>query len=226
MHNEAIVFDIQRSSFVDGPGIRTVVFVKGCNMRCVWCHNPESWEREPQILYYENRCIRCMKCVEACPYGALNESLYPDNALCKRCGICVTVCPSDARKLCGEKMSPQSVLDIILKDKAFYDVSGGGATFSGGECMLEPRFLLEVLRLCKQHNIHTAIDTAGHVPYEYFEAVDPYTDLFLYDIKCLDPELHKKFTGKDNHLILENYIKIQKKITGKTYCADSRHSSL
>ena len=135
----AIIFDIERNSYVDGPGIRTTVFFKGCNLHCAWCHNPESQSAKPQMLFYKNKCTGCGKC-----------TLY---------------CPHDAREICGREYTVDAVLREILKDKSFYEASGGGVTFSGGECMLQIDFLVEILKVCKENGIHTAEDTAGHVPY-------------------------------------------------------------
>ncbi len=193
------IFDIQRNSYVDGPGIRTTVFFKGCNLRCAWCHNPESQSAKPQMMFYKNKCTGCGKCKEKCP-----------NALeaCALCGRCTIFCPRDARKICGKEYSVDEVLREIIKDKTFYENSGGGVTFSGGECMLQIDFLTEILKACKENGIHTAVDTAGHVPYDQFERIIPYTDLFLYDIKCFDSELHKQYTSLGNELILENFKRL------------------
>ena len=196
---QAVIFDIQRNSFVDGPGIRTTVFFKGCNLRCAWCHNPESQSNKPQMLFYKNKCTGCGKCREKCP-GALEK--------CDLCGRCTIYCPHDAREVCGTEYTVYEVLSTILKDKAFYENSGGGVTFSGGECMLQIDFLTEVLKACKENGIYTAVDTAGHVPYEHFEKILPYTDLFLYDVKCFDSEKHRQYTGVGNELILENLKKL------------------
>ncbi len=192
---KATVFDIQRSSFVDGPGIRTTVFFKGCNLRCAWCHNPESQSAVPQMMFHKNRCNGCGKCKEKCP-NSLEK--------CDLCGKCTFYCPNDAREICGKEYTVDQLMTEILKDKTFYENSGGGVTFSGGECMLQIDFLTEILKTCKENGIHTAVDTAGHVPYEYFERILPYTDLFLYDIKCMDAEKHKHYTGVANTRILEN----------------------
>ena len=192
---KATIFDIQRNSYVDGPGIRTTVFFKGCNLRCAWCHNPESQHAEKEMLFYKSKCTGCGKCKEKCAY---------DLKKCSLCGNCTIYCPKDAREICGKEYTADELLKIILKDKDFYRTSGGGVTFSGGECMLQIEFLTEILRACKENGIHTAVDTAGHVPYEYFEKILPYTDLFLYDVKCFDSEKHKKYTGVGNALILEN----------------------
>ena len=196
--NKSMIFDIERNSYVDGPGIRTTVFFKGCNLRCAWCHNPESQSPKPQMLFYRDKCKGCGKCKAICP--------TPDH--CTLCGKCTFYCPADARKVCGKEYTVEEVLSEVLKDKAFYDNSGGGVTFSGGECMLQVDFLAEILQKCKENGIHTAVDTAGHVPFASFEKVLPYTDLFLYDIKVMDPEKHKTYVGADNALILENLKKL------------------
>ena len=200
----ATIFDIERNSYVDGPGIRTTVFFKGCNLKCAWCHNPESQEFKPQMMFYKDKCKGCGKCIEICP--------TPES--CILCGKCTFYCPVDARKVCGKEYTVQEVLDEVIKDKAFYDNSVGGVTFSGGECMLQIDFLCEILKKCKENGIHTAVDTAGFVPYESFEKILPFTDLFLYDIKCFDNEKHKEFIGVSNDLILENLAKLLNKNAG------------
>ena len=192
---KAMIFDIQRNSFVDGPGIRTTVFFKGCNLRCKWCHNPESQSFEKQMMFYKDKCTGCGKCREVCP-NHLKK--------CDFCGKCELYCPADARKVCGREYTSDEVFAEVIKDKAFYDNSGGGVTFSGGECMLQLDFLCEILEKCKAAGIHTAVDTAGNVPWESFEKILPFTDLFLYDIKAFGAELHRKGTGVSNELILEN----------------------
>ncbi|MBQ2704186.1 MAG: glycyl-radical enzyme activating protein [Clostridia bacterium] len=194
----ATIFDIVRNSFVDGPGIRTTVFFKGCNLKCVWCHNPESQDFKPQMMFYQDKCKGCVKCKEICP--------TPDR--CTLCRKCTLYCPVDARKVCGKEYTADEVFAEIIKDKAFYDNSNGGVTFSGGECMLQIDFLLEILKKCKENGIHTAVDTAGYIPFESLEKILPYTDLFLYDIKCFDNEKHKKYVGVENELILENLKKL------------------
>ena len=192
---KAMIFDIQRNSFVDGPGIRTTVFFKGCNLRCKWCHNPESQSFEKQMMFYKDKCTGCGKCREVCPNHLQS---------CDFCGKCELYCPAEARKICGREYTPAEVLAEVIKDKAFYDNSGGGVTFSGGECMLQLDFLCEILKKCKSEGIHTAVDTAGNVPWKSFEKILPFTDLFLYDIKAFGAELHRKGTGVSNELILEN----------------------
>lgn len=195
----ATIFDIERNSFVDGPGIRTTVFFKGCNLKCAWCHNPESQAFAPQMMIYKDKCIGCGKCKEVCPHHF---------SACDLCGRCTFFCPVDARKVCGKEYTADQVLAEVVKDKCFYDNSGGGVTFSGGECMLQLDFLLEILQKCKENGIHTAVDTAGHVPFESFEKILPYTDLFLYDVKLLDSKKHQQYVGAGNGLILENLRKL------------------
>ena len=197
--NTATIFDIQRGSYVDGPGIRTTVFFKGCNLRCAWCHNPESQSFEAQMLFYQSKCTECGKCEEKCPNH---------RASCDLCGRCTFYCPQDARELCGNEYTTDEVLGEMLKDRALYENTGGGVTFSGGECMLRIDFLEAILKECKQKGIHTAVDTAGHLPWDHFERILPYTDLFLYDIKSMDEEIHRQYVGVDNRLILENLARL------------------
>ncbi len=197
------IFDIQRFSIYDGSGIRTNVFFKGCNLRCLWCHNPESQKTENQLMYHRSLCTSCNKCMEICS-KSFTES-------CTACGKCAQVCPSGARKISGEKISAEEVFKIVLRDKMFYETSGGGVTFSGGEPLLQKDFAVEILKLCKENGINTAVETALCVPYEVIEEVLLFTDLFLCDIKCIDEEKHKKLTGVSNRLILENAEKLKEK---------------
>lgn len=197
----ATIFDIEHASFVDGPGIRTTVFFKGCNLRCAWCHNPEGLIRQKQMMFYRDKCSGCGKCKEVCPYNLEK---------CDFCGKCELYCPNDARKICGKDYTVDEVFAQLIKDKDFYENSGGGVTFSGGECMLQLDFLFEILKKCKENGIHTAVDTAGYIPFESFEKIIPFTDLFLYDIKSMNTDVHKKYTGVGNELILENLSKLLK----------------
>lgn len=196
-----IVFDIQHNSFVDGPGIRTSVFMKGCNLHCSWCHNPESQKYAPELMVFQNKCTHCGKCEKICPHH---------QSECDLCGSCAAYCPNDARKICGAEYTSEAVMEEIRKDRIFYSASGGGVTFSGGECMLQLDFLRELLMLCRHEHIHTAIDTAGNVPYADLESVLPWTDLILYDIKSMDPYTHKQHTGSSNHEILRNLERLLK----------------
>jgi len=206
-----LVFDIQRASTEDGPGIRTTVFLKGCQLRCAWCHNPESFSPKPQVLYHQRKCTFCGRCAKVCGrHKVTGEAHIFERVNCQGCMRCVETCLSDALEVCGKYMTVCEVLDEVKKDSIFYDTSGGGVTCSGGECMLQIDFLEEFLRNCKELELHTAVDTAGYVPWEYFERVMPHTDLFLYDIKALNGNLHKKYTGADNKLILSNFEKLIK----------------
>ena len=200
----ATIFDIQRGSYVDGPGIRTAVFFKGCHMRCLWCHNPEGQDPEPELMFYADKCIGCGKCREVCPNGL---------AFCDACGRCELYCPRDARKVSGRVKSAEDVMAEIRKDRLYYEASGGGVTFSGGECMLQIDFLAELVKTCHREGIHTAVDTAGDVPWEYFERILPYTALFLYDLKSLDPEKHVSLTGVSNERLLENLRRLSDEST-------------
>ncbi len=193
---KATIFDIQRDSYVDGPGIRTTVFFKGCNLRCRWCHNPESQDPEKQFLFYREKCTGCGRC----------RGLTPEDA--------DFVCLHDAREICGREYTADEVLSVVKKDKPYFDTSGGGVTFSGGECMLQIGFLEEILQKCRDAGIRTAVDTAGCVPWERFERVLPWTDLFLYDVKCVTDTLHRAGTGVSNALILENLTKLSGRFDG------------
>ena len=203
---KGMLFDIQRASTVDGPGFRTTVFFKGCNLRCAWCHNPESQSAVPQLLFYQERCTHCGLCERVCPYGLKK---------CDLCGKCADACPQEARSLCGMEYTVGDAMKKILPDRLFYQTSGGGATFSGGECMLQLGFLKELLDSCKKEKIHTAVDTAGAVPWRSFEEILPYTDMFLYDVKSMNSQRHKEYTGVGTEQILENLsrlLQMQKRV--------------
>ena len=201
------IFNIQPFSVYDGPGIRTTVFLKGCNLRCLWCHNPESWKIVPQLQFQEEKCVGCGNCFKICPKGAhqLNSSGHViDRNLCVGCGLCAQSCYAGALVLTGKKVTTDEVMARLLEDASYFKNSGGGVTFSGGEAMMQLKFLKELLIKCKEAGIHTAVDTAGHFPFEQYQEILPYTDLFLYDIKAYDPETHRRLTGVDNYYILEN----------------------
>ena len=189
-----LVFDIKRTSTVDGPGIRTAVFFKGCNLDCRWCHNPESKSPRAQLGLLTEKCVGCGVCRTVCE--------HPES--CVICGKCTENCPAEARKLYGREYTADELHGIILADRDYYLATGGGVTFSGGECMLYPDFMAELAKKCVNSGISVAIDTAGNVPWSHFEKILPFADCFLYDIKALDPALHKAGTGADNRLILEN----------------------
>lgn len=213
MEKSCIIFDIQRGSYVDGPGIRTTVFMKGCNLSCAWCHNPESQSGKTERMWYQSKCRFCGKCASVCENGAVlfdavSGKLSFDAAKCAFCGRCALFCPADAISICGRRATVGELFDEIKKDRIFYETSDGGVTISGGECMLHPDFVAELLEKCHADGINTAVDTAGNVPFESFEKVLPYTDIFLYDIKCVTPEIHEKFIGADNSRILANYRRL------------------
>ena len=201
------VFDIQRYSIHDGEGIRTVVFLKGCPLRCKWCSNPESWAPHPEVFYIKSRCIGCRTCVHTCTGGEVEDT--PDGILVhhERCTgdlSWVKACPTGALRVKGEWMEDRKVFSEILKDRVFYQRSGGGVTFSGGEPLLQADFVLEVLKMCRASGISTAVETTGDVPWESLEKVRPYVDLFLYDLKALDTQVHRQWTGQGNERVLEN----------------------
>lgn len=219
------IYDIQGFSVQDGPGIRTTVFLKGCPLRCPWCHSPESQQFPSQLSWIALRCIgvdRCGKCLDACPQKAIapgprtqhavtQESMQHiriDRTRCNTCGKCAEVCYPKALTICGTDYAVEEVLARVSKDIPFYDNSGGGVTISGGEPLAQPDFVLQFLQRLKESRIHTALDTTGFVPYETMERVLPYTDLFLYDLKHMDSEQHRIVVGVRNELILENARKI------------------
>jgi len=202
-----LIFNIQRFSIHDGPGIRTTVFLQGCNLRCFWCHNPESNPTRPVVEFFPDKCILCGLCVEACPEGAQkiegDQRLYFRD-LCQTCGKCVDECYARALVMPAREMSAEQVLAEVHRDRDYYNDSGGGVTFSGGEPFLQKEFLLELLQLSKRAGLHTAVDTAGNLPFDWIAEALPYTDLFLFDCKVMDEERHRTVTGVSNRRILEN----------------------
>jgi len=200
------IFNIQRFAVNDGPGIRTTVFFKGCPLRCSWCHNPESQTAAPQLLFFENRCIRCGVCAAVCPQDAIEaiEGMHIDEQKCTVCGTCIDSCAGDARHIAGEKMNIAEVMTEIKKDSAFYQNSAGGVTFSGGEPLAQIDFLEALANECKRQGIHIALDTCGHAPWPLLQATLAWADLYLYDIKIMDKERHIQHAGVSNSLILDN----------------------
>ncbi len=195
--DNGIVFNIQRFCLHDGPGIRTVVFLKGCPLRCKWCSNPESQSPLREVMYFRRLCIGCGKCITLCPLGAINarNKFFIDKNKCNACGICVKNCTAQALRISGEFYSCDQLFDLVIKDKNFFDLSNGGVTFSGGEPLLQPVFLKAVLKKLKQYNINTAIETAGYCHRGVLSEIAPYTDMFMFDIKHIGETEHKKGTG-------------------------------
>ena len=204
------IFNIQHYSIHDGPGIRTNVFLKGCPLRCLWCSNPESQQQVPQLMFRADRCTGCGACISSCPVSAISlvdQRVQNDRSLCTGCGACVAVCPNEAREIIGTTATAGEVFDEVAQDKLFY-AKDGGVTLTGGEVLVQPAFASAVLQLCRQAKIHTAIETCGFADWAALKEVLQYTDLVLYDLKEMDPEFHKKYTGVDNSRILENLKKI------------------
>jgi pyruvate formate lyase activating enzyme len=202
-----ILSDIKRMSVHDGPGIRTTLFLKGCPLRCLWCHNPENLTAAPSLSFTEKLCVGCGACAEACPQGVHsfeNGVHHIEYDACKHCRNCVDECLPGALKLYGRSASAKETAKLLLEDADFYLQSGGGVTFSGGEPLLQSGFLREVMQILKEHDVHIAVDTCGAVAWSAFEDVLPYTNLFLYDLKHPDTQLHWKGTGAGNEQILEN----------------------
>lgn len=202
-----LVFHIQRYSIHDGPGIRTTVFLKGCPLTCWWCHNPEGRLPQPEVAVIGSRCIGCGGCWRVCPQRACNGHPAAAPAIaenCTRCGRCVAECPTGARQMVGRRLAPGEVVDEVLRDRVFFEQSGGGVTFSGGEPLAQPQFLLAALAECRKHGLHTAVDTSGYAPWDDLAAAASVTDLFLFDMKVIDDRRHLLWTGVSNRSLLDN----------------------
>ena len=221
-----MIFDIKKYSINDGPGIRTTVFLKGCPLDCWWCHNPESKSLKPELMYRANRCTLCAECVSACQLNAIEIHPHPlplslrergwgegefattDRTVCDNCGLCAEVCYNGARELLGREMTVAQVMKEIERDVPFFDQSKGGVTFSGGEPLMQRKLLVEVLRACRAHDIHTVVDTSGYAKWDVLESIWGNVNLFLYDLKLMADERHRQYTGVSNKLILENLQKL------------------
>lgn len=208
-NKSGLIFSIKRFEINDGVGVRTTVFLKGCPLECLWCHNPEGLSKKQEIGVFSQKCIGCMDCANECECHLFTDSgrvFLRDK--CKGCMKCADLCVSGAIVEYGKKYSAEEVLFEVLKDREIYEKTGGGITLSGGEPMLQPDFVLELLKLAKNENLNTALDTCGYAKWENYEKVLPFVDMVLYDLKAFDPNLHKTLTGKDNTLILDNLKKI------------------
>lgn len=208
------ITNIQKFSIHDGDGIRTTVFFKGCPLKCRWCHNPETQRFEREMQIDREKCTGCGACAAICPSGAIHmEEGRPiwDADACTFCGKCENFCPTGIREIIGREYTVRELINELMKDQMFYEESGGGVTLSGGEVMaMDIDYILELARELKRQDVSLTIDTCGYVPYDKFEKILPYVNTFLYDIKVMDPELHKQYMGTDNKLILDNLVRLAK----------------
>ena len=215
-----LVLEIQRMSTEDGPGLRTTVFFKGCSLSCSWCHNPESISPHPQVHWIDSRCIACETCLDSCPMGALSpapEGISIDRSICDGCGACVDACPSTALERLGRQWSMADLVHEVLKDRVYFEKSGGGVTVSGGEPTLQSGFVSEFLKQIRGQGVHTALDTCGLCGRKALDKLLPHTTLVLFDIKEIDPNKHRAFTGSDNRIVLENLIHVSRYIKAHLY---------
>jgi len=213
---KALIFDIQRFSLHDGPGIRTTIFFKGCPMACAWCQNPESRNPLPELIFYKNSCIGCFHCREVCPDAAILDHPLTriDYSKCSVCGKCVSVCNTDSLRMVGKQWDAEALLTEVLKDRDYFKESGGGITLSGGEPLLQSTFLKTFLPLLKQQKIHINLETSGMAPWNRMEEILPWLDLIFYDIKHMNQEIHQRHTGCGNQIILDNFSRLAKRFSG------------
>lgn len=204
-----VIYNIQHLSLHDGPGIRTTVFLKGCPLRCAWCHNPESQRLQPQLSHFQQRCLACGQCMAACRVHQLLDGVHHiDYPACTACGRCADACAPAALEILGHETAAEEIAAQVLRDKPFYDTSGGGMTLSGGEPTMQADFAAQVLSLVHRQGVHTAMETCGHAAWSAFDQLLPHLDLILFDLKQMDSSLHRRFTGVGNKLILQNLTQL------------------
>lgn len=218
MEPQGIIFDIKHFAVHDGPGIRTTVFFKGCPMECWWCHNPEGLSTEEEVFYYEAKCMGCHRCIDICSASAIdknNDGIGIIRENCNTCGECVEECPTGALQIAGNRVTVDEVMDEIKKSIIYFNKSGGGVTFSGGEPLMQPDFLRGLIIECRDRGIHIALDTSGYAPREIFDSMVDDIDIFLYDLKLISDSRHKKYTAVSNKVILENLGRLSEKDRGR-----------